>query len=130
MKLQTPFSIFFLAITFSASAQWSQVASPTKSNLNDIEFYKSRYGFAVGEDGVVLRSKDGGQTWELAASPEKTNLTSVTVLDSVTIFVTTSSYPDASVYRSVNAGNSWKKVLGDTRTMYAGDAPDNSVYAI
>lgn len=45
---------------------WQRVKSGTRSDLNDIGFAKqgSRSGgLAVGEDGAILGSADGGKTW-------------------------------------------------------------------
>jgi len=44
---------------------WKQVPSPTRAMLNRVHFIDANNGWIVGHDGVVLRSTDGGQSWQL-----------------------------------------------------------------
>ncbi len=43
---------------------WSQAEVPTRSGLNAVFFHDRNLGWAVGHDGVIVRTKDGGVTWE------------------------------------------------------------------
>lgn len=43
---------------------WKQVSSPTRSALTGVAFSSATHGFAVGHDAVILRTVDGGQSWE------------------------------------------------------------------
>ncbi|HVL00413.1 MAG TPA: YCF48-related protein [Dongiaceae bacterium] len=42
---------------------WRQASVPVSSDLTAIYFPDSNHGWAVGHDGVVLRSTDGGSSW-------------------------------------------------------------------
>ena len=42
---------------------WRQAKVPVQSDLLAVHFPTARTGWAVGHDGVVLRSDDGGDTW-------------------------------------------------------------------
>ncbi|MRR17350.1 MAG: glycosyl hydrolase [Deltaproteobacteria bacterium] len=42
---------------------WIQASVPVSSDLTDVCFPSDRKGWAVGHDGVVLHSSDGGTTW-------------------------------------------------------------------
>lgn len=42
---------------------WQQAAVPSSSDLTSVFFVNARTGWAVGHDGLILRSKDGGATW-------------------------------------------------------------------
>lgn len=44
--------------------QWLQASVPVSSDLTDVYFPTPKTGWAVGQDGVVLRTRDSGQTWE------------------------------------------------------------------
>lgn len=44
---------------------WQQVQVPTQSTLTAVTFINSLSGWAVGHDGVILHSSDGGLTWEI-----------------------------------------------------------------
>lgn len=50
---------------------WTSIASPVKSSLMAIAFRDEQHGVAVGVDGVVVTTSDGGDTWTAArpASP-------------------------------------------------------------
>ncbi|HCS46185.1 MAG TPA: glycosyl hydrolase [Pseudomonas sp.] len=43
--------------------QWHQARVPVSSDLVAVHFPTTRQGWAVGHDGVVLHSSDGGETW-------------------------------------------------------------------
>lgn len=43
--------------------QWTQASVPVSSDLTDVHFPTPTDGWAVGHDGVVLRTRDGGRTW-------------------------------------------------------------------
>lgn len=42
---------------------WSQADVPVRSSITDIHFPTSELGWAVGHEGVILHSSDGGKTW-------------------------------------------------------------------
>jgi photosystem II stability/assembly factor-like uncharacterized protein len=44
---------------------WVQAKVPVRSTLLDIDFVNDKQGWAVGHEGVVLHTSDGGDTWEL-----------------------------------------------------------------
>jgi photosystem II stability/assembly factor-like uncharacterized protein len=51
---------------------WRATASPTEATLTAVRFVDADHGWAVGHDGVILRSADGGTSWILAHSaPER-----------------------------------------------------------
>lgn len=43
--------------------QWQQVVVPVSTDLTAVHFPIPAKGWAVGHDGVILHSADGGQTW-------------------------------------------------------------------
>lgn len=44
---------------------WTQAEVPVRSTLLDIDFADADTGWAVGHEGVILGTTDGGKTWEL-----------------------------------------------------------------
>jgi len=44
-------------------ATWRQVVVPTRAMLTGVSFGDAKHGWAVGHDGVILATTDGGQTW-------------------------------------------------------------------
>ncbi len=45
-----------------------------RRHFNDIEFYDSNYGMAVGEAGYVLLTDDGGASWKSSENEEKNGM--------------------------------------------------------
>ena len=43
---------------------WQQAQVPTRAHLNAVTFVDEQYGWAVGEDQVILATTDGGQSWD------------------------------------------------------------------
>jgi photosystem II stability/assembly factor-like uncharacterized protein len=54
-------------------ASWKQSRVPVSSDLVAVFFVDERNGWAVGHDGVVLRSSDAGETWTLQLDGRKAN---------------------------------------------------------
>ncbi len=59
---------------------FAQVKTPSGVPLNDIEFSSGQIGFAVGNGGQVLRSTDGGNTWN-PIPPQFASATDSTFMD-------------------------------------------------
>jgi photosystem II stability/assembly factor-like uncharacterized protein len=54
-----------LIISLSSSAQWQwSHPAPQGNTLNGMYFISSTNGWAAGENGTLLRTTDGGQTWK------------------------------------------------------------------
>jgi len=47
------------------SQDWQQAEVPVIAHLTAISFPTPQLGFAVGHEGIILRSTDSGETWEL-----------------------------------------------------------------
>lgn len=45
--------------------KWTQVNVPVRSMLTDVYFPDPRTGWAVGHDGVILKTTDAGRSWAL-----------------------------------------------------------------
>lgn len=60
------FYIMCFSITIGASAQstWNEIPTPTNNNLNSIDFPTPQVGYIGGEDSLLLKTTDGGLTWE------------------------------------------------------------------
>lgn len=131
MKYILLYAIAFASAIDLASAQWTPLNSVTTNNLYAVSFYNARLGYAVGAKGTVLRTKDGGDSWSLVSAPDSTDLTSVVIIDNSTLLVTTSnSSGNSSVYKSLNSGGSWHKVLHDDLPFYATMTPDGRIFCI
>ena len=53
-------------------ASWTQSKVPTRALLTAVHMHDERTGWAVGHDAVILRTGDGGETWEMVhRAPEE-----------------------------------------------------------
>jgi photosystem II stability/assembly factor-like uncharacterized protein len=75
---------------------------------------------AVGERGNIVRSADGGTSWQNIASPTQATLTRVVFTTPAEAFATGF---DATILRSKDAGQHWLQVMQDDRA-------DNPIFGI
>lgn len=117
-------------ICSQAKAQWTKQASPVKTNLTAVTFRGGKLGFAAGEKGTLLITKDGGKNWTQLKTPVAENITSVTIIDSSAVMIT-SNYDGtgAAIYESKDQGQNWVRTLSDTRTFVATRSQDKSLYS-
>lgn len=54
-----------LVLSDDNGASWRQVPLPASSTITDIRFADDQTGWAVGHDGIVLRTGDAGAHWAL-----------------------------------------------------------------
>jgi photosystem II stability/assembly factor-like uncharacterized protein len=54
-------------------ATWKQASVPVSSDLTAVFFVDDKQGWAVGHDGVILHTGDGGETWALQLSGRAAN---------------------------------------------------------
>jgi len=52
-----------IVVSSDAGVSWQQSQVPVSSDLTAVHFASAKRGWAVGHDGVVLASTDGGTTW-------------------------------------------------------------------
>jgi photosystem II stability/assembly factor-like uncharacterized protein len=52
-----------IVVSLDAGATWQQSPVPLSSDLTAVYFPSPKIGWAVGHDGIVLASTDGGVTW-------------------------------------------------------------------
>lgn len=63
-------------------ATWEAVDIPGNgSTLTSLSFPDARHGWAVGGGGLVVRTADGGASWELLKPPTKSDLEAVHFID-------------------------------------------------
>ncbi|MGE5458520.1 MAG: YCF48-related protein, partial [Methanococcaceae archaeon] len=87
---------------------WEVIASGVTANLNAIKMVDKNVSWVCGDNGVVIKSVNGGHNWRtLGIIPGGINSYSITALDSTTALVGTET---GSIFRTSNGGESWIQV--------------------
>jgi photosystem II stability/assembly factor-like uncharacterized protein len=86
-------ALLWLAPAARADGTWSPQASGTTNHLRGVSFPDATHGWAVGDNGTIVATSDGGATWIPQASGTTSNLRAV-------------SFPDAT--------HGWAVGVGDT----------------
>lgn len=74
-------SLFILVLAFPvfAASQWYKINSGVTSDLLHCAFYNDEIGWAVGTQGTILRTQDGGNSWQRITPTPGRTYTSVSV---------------------------------------------------
>jgi photosystem II stability/assembly factor-like uncharacterized protein len=70
MRKSIPVILLAMAVSFSLHAQrgWTLQSSGVTYDLYDVSFVDALHGWAVGESNMILRTTDGGTTWQQQSS--------------------------------------------------------------
>jgi len=86
-----------------------RIVQETWSRLQDVDFVDQLNGLAVGAEGKIFRTSDGGNTWAEMNSGTDVELHDISfVSTSVAYTVGYSVGPEATVLKSTNAGTTWQ----------------------
>jgi photosystem II stability/assembly factor-like uncharacterized protein len=62
-----------IVVSSDGGKTWKQAPVPVSSDLTAVFFADGKDGWAVGHDGVVLHSGNGGESWEVQLTGHKAN---------------------------------------------------------
>jgi photosystem II stability/assembly factor-like uncharacterized protein len=113
MRVGSLLALVFIPI--SVHAQWSLQQSHTTSDLRSVDALSETTAWASGDSGTVLRTTDGGATWQSCAVPkgaEKLDLVGVQGSDENTaVAVSTGQGSLSRVYKTADGCRTWKLVF-------------------
>jgi photosystem II stability/assembly factor-like uncharacterized protein len=106
-------TIILFVCPFSLFAQTWHSIEPraTDKNLNSICFSDNQHGWAVGNDGVIITTSDGGSLWSIQASNTADTLIDVYFSDSLNGWA---CGHNGALLKTENGGRDWKKQLKRT----------------
>ena len=104
----------FLLISFPLFSQvyddWElQNPYPTSNLLSDMSFVNDSTGWIVGEKGTIIKTTDGGETWEIQESGTDYWLMNVAFVDEQTGFA---SGNNSFVIYTTDGGEHWERMPG------------------
>jgi len=120
--------LLLLTIIFFVSAsvilpQWTKLTSPTTSVIRYLKAVNEQVLWACGYAGVVIKSTDGGNTWNATTVTDATfdNL-SMDAIDANTAWVTgtVGSNVDAAIWKTTDGGATWVQQWRDPLTFSDG----------
>jgi photosystem II stability/assembly factor-like uncharacterized protein len=102
----------FLPASVACGAEWQwQHPTPQGNTLWKVAFADERYGFAVGDAGTILATRDGGLTWLLQYEGVTDNLRDLAVMDSLTAWIVGDN---GIVMHTSNGGVAWNEQSSGT----------------
>lgn len=118
MKKLIPFLLVFSCVSAQAQ-QWTPLSSGTTIQLNDVFFTSADTGYVVGNDSLLLRTTDRGNTW-LPANPVPNlapgDLASIWMFNNGNGFAT--GVYQGTVAQTTNSGSSWNNNSGANNPCY------------
>jgi len=99
--------LLFLLLSNALSAQWIEQSSGTTQHLLGVNFIDSMTGVAVGNNGTILKTTDGGVHWNTIPSPSnKTYWKNHFVNETLGWIVGV----DGTLLKTLNTGDSWDTI--------------------
>ena len=87
--------------------QWVQQVSGTNQNLNDIFCVTEDLVFAVGDNGTILKTTDGGLNWVQKTSGTIANVKKVQFTN---VNVGICALDNGTIIKTVNGGDNWNPI--------------------
>ena len=112
-KLIYIFFISFLLLTANVYAQctWSFCNQVTTNDLYKIKFLNNNYGYAVGNNGTIINTQNGGTNWTSLTSGTKELLLDISIINETTAFVVgTNNF----LAKTSDGGLNWVRIQLDT----------------
>lgn len=109
-------AILFIAPAAQAQLGWFEQYSGGEEILFDLDMYDASTALAVGQNGIILRTEDGGSTWTRPQSGTTEVLRRVKFRTATDVIAL--GY-GGLMLRSTNAGRNWQKVeTGSTKALF------------
>ena len=94
-----------ITLTTDAGDNWIETSGPDREIMNDIYFLDRNFGFAVGTDGTLLRTTNGGSQWEDISFGETRSFLSVFGLTPNDMWMGANQ----RIYHSTDMGDTWQE---------------------
>lgn len=99
---------------------WYSTQLPVTDQVRDITFVDSYRGWAVGNNGMVLTTYDGGWSWQQVyygnGPMGSSQLYGINFVNADTGFI--ASFTDRNIYRTTNGGASWQSINPSVSTYW------------
>ncbi len=110
MKLTLSALALFI-FSSAVSAQWIKETVDTKASFRGLSVVSENIVWASGTGGTVIRTIDGGKTWDVLQVPgaEKLDFRDIEAFDANTAYILSIGNGDASrIYKTTDGGKTWQ----------------------
>ena len=108
-------TLLLLTLTTTTQAQWQLQQSNTTASLRGIHAVTPQIAWASGTEGTILRTEDGGQTWQHCTTPpnaEHLDFRGIQAFDNKTAIAMSSGKGDlARLYKPTDACKTWTLIF-------------------
>ncbi|MBN1970571.1 MAG: T9SS type A sorting domain-containing protein [Candidatus Delongbacteria bacterium] len=102
------FVLLIFLISSLKAEEWNKIYPlDFCEDIRSSHFFDSQNGIAVGDNGLIIKTEDGGKNWTVIESEITQNLKKVAFTDDVTGY----AISDGSIYFTVNAGETWYDLI-------------------
>ena len=112
-NMKTLLCVVVLLLTSQlASAQWMKQTVDTTAAFRGLSVVSEKVVWASGTGGTVIRTIDGGATWNVIKVPdaEKLDFRDIEAFDTNTAYILSIGNGDISrIYKTIDGGTSWKR---------------------
>ncbi len=108
-------AVFFLAAT--VSGQWIKQTVNTTASFRGLSVVSEKIIWASGTGGTVIRTIDGGKSWNVITVPgaEKLDFRDIEAFDANTAYILSIGNGDSSrIYKTIDGGKTWKLQFKNT----------------
>gem|GEM_PF-5959772 len=85
------------------------INTPSNPSLRAIDFYDDNNGIAAGDMGTIMRTTDGGNSWDSLNAGTDKLIPAICYANINAIWASTAEYTDSLLFSS-DQGNTWEKV--------------------
>jgi photosystem II stability/assembly factor-like uncharacterized protein len=101
----------------AAQAQWVKQTVNTTADFRGLSVVSEKIVWASGTGGTVVRTLDGGKTWEVITVPgaEKLDFRDIEAFDAQTAYILSIGNGESSrIYKTTDGGKTWKLQFTNT----------------
>jgi len=97
-------------LTMLAAPRWTTQTSGVTARLRGVSAVSERVAWASGSGATVLRTTDGGQTWQkIHVTDDALDFRDVDAIDTETAYILSiGNGPASRIYKTTDAGKTWK----------------------
>jgi photosystem II stability/assembly factor-like uncharacterized protein len=112
--------VLFTGLAANAQSAWQALGSGTTKNLREVFFTSADTGYVIGEDSVLLRTTDRGNSWTVLNNVPNLspgNLNDIWMWGSSGMIAP--EYNGGDVKQTINDGNTWTDLTGASSLCFA-----------